>query len=342
MSEKKTRSRSEIVRQRRRAQTQKKSRSPMNIFRKKPKSSYRELPPIIARGVVNDFGIARHKKTQKKRFHAVSSLPRIPGLPRSKNRVQIFPRVQIRFGWRLMSFFLVLLFGTGLYLFWSMPEFWVTGARITGNQRIPGDEINSVLALDGYPVFSVNPELIMDRVLQSYPDLASVEVTITMPNNVTVNVTEREPIILWHQDESYTWVDETGTAFRPRGEAQGLIVIQAFGDPAAMLTQADDPFSPQPFISVDTVNAIKMLAASIPTNTAIMYDPSTGLSWKDGRGWQVVFGSSVKDADKKIRVYQAMVEWLSQRGIRPSLINIAYPNVPYYRIEQVELQVDEN
>ena len=43
----------------------------------------------------------------------------------------------------------------------------------------------------------------------------------------------------------------------------------------------------------------------------------------------------------KARVYQAMVDWLTQQGIRPTLINVAYPDAPFYRVEQVDLQVEE-
>jgi hypothetical protein len=44
--------------------------------------------------------------------------------------------------------------------------------------------------------------------------------------------------------------------------------------------------------------------------------------------------------EAKILVYQAMVDWLSQRGIRPILINVAYPDAPFYRVEQVEIEVE--
>jgi hypothetical protein len=55
----------------------------------------------------------------------------------------------------------------------------------------------------------------------------------------------------------------------------------------------------------------------------------------------VVFGTSGDDVEAKALVYQAMVDWLSQRGIRPILISVAYPNAPFYRVEQVEVQVEE-
>jgi len=323
MSEKKTFSRSEVVRQRRRVQTQHQPRPQKKKSRAKSKSGYRELPPITSRGVVNDFAIERRKKAGKRRFNAVLSLPR------STARALSLPRVKIRVGWRLLSFFLVLLLGTGLYLFWTMPEFRVSAAQITGNQRISTDEINVALELNGYPIFLLTPAQIRERALRAYPELASVEVTISLPNIVTVNVTERQPVILWQQAGGYTWVDETGTAFQPRGEAQGLVVVQALGEPPVMSALEDDPLAPPPFIPDETVKALIALAPHVPPGTPILYHPVTGLSWADGRGWQAVFGTSDDDVEAKVLVYQAMIDWLSQRGIRPILINVAYPNAPF-------------
>jgi hypothetical protein len=325
MSERKTLSRSESVRQKRRAGAQK--------SRAKSKSGYRELPPITARGVVNDFAIERRKKAQKRRFNAVISLPRLPGLSRPVGRTLSFPRVQS--DWRLLSFILLLLFGTGLYLFWTLPEFRVNNAQIVGNQRIPAEEINAALELSGQPVFLQTPGKLRERALLAYPELASVTVTVDFPNIVTVNVTERQPVLQWQQDGGFTWIDETGTAFRPRGEAQGLIVVQALGAPPAITVLEEDPLVPPPFISEKTVKGIIALAPFIPAGTPILYDPVNGLSWTDSRGWQTILGAGGEGMEVKVRVYQAMVDWLTQRDIQPILINVAYPDAPFYRVEQI-------
>ena len=343
MSEKRPVSRSEVVRRRRQEaiRQQPKPRKP-RTFVKKPKAvgGNRELPPITARGVVNDFAIERRKQAGKRRFNAAISLPRTPGLPHPQGRALSLPRIQIRVGWRLLSFFLVLLFGAGLYLFWSLPEFRVTTAQINGNQRIPTDEINGVLGLNGYPVFLLPPDQIRMRALQSFPELASVEVSISLPNIVAVEVTERQPVILWQQAGSFTWIDKTGAAFRPRGEAQGLIIVQALGAPPVVGITEDNPLTPAPFIPEETVQALTALAPHVPPGTPILYHPVTGFSWTDGRGWQAVFGTSGDDVVTKALVYQTMVDWLAGRGIRPILINVAYPSAPFYHAEQVEVETE--
>ena len=343
MSEKKILSSSEVVRQRRMEQIRQQQEQPTTFQRQQrlprsqrkrseAKSGYRELPPITARGVVNDFAIERRKKAGKRRFNAMLSLSRPAA------RTLSLPHLQIHAGWRLLSFFLALLFGIGLYLFWSMPQFRVSAAQVTGNQRIPADEISSSLGLSGYPVFLLTPASVREEALRAYPELASVEVTISLPNLVTVNVTERQPLIQWQQGGVYTWIDESGVAFRPRGEAPGLIIVQALATPPALSTPEDNPLSPPPFSTVEMVEALEALAPYVPPGTPILYDAATGLSWNDGRGWQAFFGFGGEDVAMKALVYQAMVDWLMQRGIRPVLINVAYPDAPFYRLEQVETE----
>ncbi len=78
MSEKRPISRSETVRRRRQEgdRQQPEPRRSRTVARKpKAKSGYRELPPITARGVVNDFAIERRKQAGKRRFNAAISLP---------------------------------------------------------------------------------------------------------------------------------------------------------------------------------------------------------------------------------------------------------------------------
>jgi len=300
-------------------------------------SKNRSLPPLTARGVVNDFEFERRKNYNQHRFNAVLSLPRPTLLAQDK------PLLRLRFGWRFLSFLLLVLFGTALYLLWSLPQFHVNAARVTGNQHIPADEINAVLGLNGSPVIFLAPDQIEAVLYGAFPELISVEATVRLPNTLTVNITERQPIIKWRQDGNYTWIDETGVAIRPRGDLPGLITVEALSAPPNLVAPENPPqgqtTAPTPYISLETVKAIQILSTYIPEGTVILYDSLAGLSWNDGRGWQAVFGNSVEDMALKVRVYQTLVDWLIQRNIQPSLINVAYPNAPFYRLDHAGSEV---
>ena len=113
----------------------------------------------------------------------------------------------------------------------------------------------------------------------------------------------------------------------------GLISVVAESAPLAGGNLAD-PLNPAPFISTDMVQAVKGLAGHVPPGMSILYEPRMGFGWHDPRGWRVYFGMKASDVELKVRVYESMVNQLTQRGIRPALINVMYPTAPYYRMSQ--------
>jgi hypothetical protein len=141
-------------------------------------------------------------------------------------------------------------------------------------------------------------------------------------------------VIRWEQGSSFTWVSEDGVAFRPRGESPGLISVLALSAPPTEGNFSPDPLTPAPFISSAMVQAIHGLAGHVPPGAVILYDASFGFGWNDPHGWKVYFGTSASDVELKMRVYESLVNSLSERGIRPALINVTYPTAPYYRMSE--------
>ena len=140
MSENRPVSRSEQVRQRRRAQIQHQPRPPKKTALAGNRS--RENPPIFLRGVVNEAAYERFQKANKLRFNTSYDLPFA-----NSHSWDLF-RSRSGFGWRFLSVFIVLLLCAAMYLIWTLPEFRVTSPQITGNQRISVDEIQSMLGLN--------------------------------------------------------------------------------------------------------------------------------------------------------------------------------------------------
>lgn len=261
----------------------------------------------------------------KRRFQIALHMPRV------NLRAIHIPRPRV--GWRLLSFLLVALCGAAIYLAFNRPELRVTEAQVTGNQILTPAEINSVIGVSGQPIFALIPSDLETRLRLNYPELASVHVSASLPNILTVHVVERKPVIRWEQGGGYTWVAEDGVAFRPRGEMIGLISVVAESAPP-VIGSGTDPLSPTPFISIEMVQALQGLGWHVPPGEVILYNAAFGFGWNDPRGWRVYFGSSARDMALKMRVYEAMVNSLIQRGIRPALINVTYPTAPYYRMTQ--------
>ncbi|MEW6029037.1 MAG: FtsQ-type POTRA domain-containing protein [Chloroflexota bacterium] len=289
----------------------------------------RPLPPVTTRNAGADAVVPLARKPKPKttrRYEAALAAPRTrlhaPALP------------EIRFGWRWVSFFLVLLLGTALYLAWTLPMFRVNGLQMKDNLYMSADELNAALGLNNRPIFTVIPSEAEAILRMNFPELKTVAVQVSLPNVVTVTVTERLPLIRWEQGGSYTWVDDEGVAFRPRGEVQGLISVTALGAPPPGQRSAQDALAPIPFLSADIVQSARALAPFVPPGSTLMYDPKYGLGWSDPRGWQIYFGTKAADVNMKITVYLALADSLTQRGIAPVFIDMRYPNAPYYRLGQ--------
>lgn len=297
--------------------------------RRLPTPAGRSVPPVLARGAM--VSMPRRPAAQlnpRRRFHSTLALPAAP--PRTL--ALSVPRVHI--GWRWLSLCLSLALGYALYLAWTSPTFQVSTVAISGNQRLSPDEINTVLGLQGKAIFLLDPSELEVRLRLNYPELKAVSVHLSLPNRVAVTVSERTPRIVWQQDGGYTWIDESGVAFRPRGEAPDLVRVVALTAPAPGLPSEDDPLSPRPYLSAELIKAIQILAPHVPPGSTLIYDGHYGLGWLDSRGWQVFFGSDARDLALKLQVYRALADSLTQRGLYPVLINVQYVNAPYYRMSQ--------
>ncbi len=316
MSDKKYMSRAELVRLRR-------EREHAKSMERAAKEATRPL------SVVKPRVKAEAKPKQiKRRFNIALHMPRV------NLRAIHLPKIQRpRFGWRLFSFLLVATFGAAIYFAFTRPELRVTEAQVTGNQILTPAEVNLVMSVAGQPIFLLIPSELESRLRLNYPEVAAVQVDVSLPNLVSVHIVERKPFIRWEQGGAYTWVAEDGVAYRPRGEMIGLISVVAESAPP-VVGGGTDPLSPTPFITSEMVQALKGLAGHVPPGAVILYDSVNGFGWNDPRGWRAYFGATAADVELKMRVYETMVNSLTQRGIRPALINVTYPTAPYYRMNQ--------
>jgi hypothetical protein len=324
MSDKKELTRSEIARQRRAQRVMKElTQTSKRALKPAVTVSSRVAPPDAERA-------ARKRVTNQRRFNIALGMPEIH---LHKPHLSV-PRLHA--SWRFASVFIVLLLGVAVYLLLSLPYFRIPNATVFGNNRLTREEIESVMGVLGQSIFTVQPDEVETRLRMNYPELLSAQVDVYLPNHVYVTVTERQPVILWQQDEGLTWIDATGVAFRPRGLVAGLVPIKGLVTPPPGSAPLDDPFSPPPYMQKELVDAILILAPNVPADTTMVFDRTFGLGWTDNRGWKSFFGTSAKDMPLKVRVYQSLVDSLVKRGVTPTFISVMYPDAPFYRAVEVE------
>lgn len=242
---------------------------------------------------------------------------------------------RVTFGPRWFSLLLVIACVTMMYFYVTEPLFLAQEAVIHGNQRVPAQDINSILGIANQPAAFLNPAQIEYNIRASFPEIYGAYVQIELPAKVTITVAERQPVAAWMQDGQVVWVDAHGYAFPPRGEAEGLVTVTATGSPPTPEGLAQSPtIGARPFLRPELSTAIATLAPQVPEGATLIYDPQYGLGWADPRGWRAYFGKNNHDMTTKLLVYQSLVETLAARGVQPTIISVEYPNSPFYRLSK--------
>jgi cell division septal protein FtsQ len=290
----------------------------------------RSVPPVLIRGADLE-GISwqtkpRGKSKPKRRYDVALSMPgvemRLPSLP------------QVAFGWRMMSFLIVVALSAFLYHLWSSPQYHVQATQIKGLQRISTQDVNAVLNVNGESIFSVSAGELRKRLKQAFPEFSSVDVSVSLPGEVAVQVEERQPILVWRQEGRTTLVDANGVSFPMRDQNTPLppVTVDAHGSPPVQDVELNDNAMEQ-FMPVEMVSAILSMSAQAPKNTPIMFDPQRGLGWKDTQGWEVYFGD-MSNMDMKLRLYKSILSKLDDEDVMPALISVEHVHLPYYRLER--------
>jgi cell division protein FtsQ len=340
MSEKKPLTRAEQVRLRRAQQNEKE-------VRKTSVQATKPMVKVTSRTPTVPLSSVQNTKNERRYNIALGSPEFHLNQPKINLPKFSMPRMpQFRANWRMGALILAFVLITVLILAFQLPYFYVPSASVFGNTRIPAEEVNGIIGVSGQNIFTLKPDELERRLRLNYPEITSAQVDVYLPNVVYVTVVERQPVLLWQQGSEYTWVDASGVAFRPRGEAAGLLVVNAVDAPPAGVNTTNDPYSPPPFIQKELVDAATALAPLVPADSTLSYSTADGFNFKDPQGWTAAFGTSSNDMALKIRVYQALVASLNQRGKTPIFISVIHPDGPYYRMTQTtdttEIEDEEN
>ena len=292
-------------------------------------------PPVMVRGSMAGIPLRARKASKSQPRRRYDLTLNVPG---AEMRLPSLPMVHI--GPRVLSGAMVVALALLLYFIWNSPTFLVGAPEIQGLQRLSSNDVNMVMDIVGQPVFLLNSRDLEERLSQAFPEFSSVSVDIGFPNDVYIDIEERQPILTWKQDGRTMLVDANGVAFPQRDMLvdDPTLEIDA-SSPPPIVANADElslqdgvPIGEQ-FLPVEMVSAIISMSALAPEGTPLIYDSEHGLGWKDSQGWDVYLGD-IRDIDMKLRVYQSLVKLLTKEKVNPVLISVEYVHTPYYRLAQ--------
>ncbi|MCU0464217.1 MAG: FtsQ-type POTRA domain-containing protein [Anaerolineae bacterium] len=223
--------------------------------------------------------------------------------------------------WRFISGLMLASLSLMLFLMMTADIFIVRGIALSGAGYLDAVTVYTYSGVAGKHVLDIDAEEVR-RGLLEIPTIAEAEVILGWPPDlVRIRIVERQPAVLWNQNDVEAWVDIHGRVLTaPLQERPDLITI--------VTRDIEGVISLNDRIPQDVIDGARQLVQLVPDERRLRYDPLLGLGFRDNGGWQAWFGSGL-DMPVKIMVYRRVVEELAGRGVTPSVINVADPDQPY-------------
>ncbi len=297
----------------------------------------RSTPPVVSRRSNTYHGTPTLQRA-KSRTRRSFSLSMESG---AELVLPSLPNIQI--GWRAVSGGIAALCLVIILFMTNSAMFRVTSAELVGISRVSVADITAVAGLNNTPIYSVDPAVVAAQVAQSYPFLTNVKVNIGLPASVAISAQERLPVLAWEYNGPIVWIDSEGFIFEPGGETSGMPIVHSDNlPPYTEIKQpsgeksliADSPLAPTVRqMDPALLKAALQLAAFVPSGSDLAYSPTEGFGWYDPGGWNVYIGTDLSNLQLKLLVYQAINQALADKGITPTMISVAQPDAPFYRVE---------
>ncbi len=206
-------------------------------------------------------------------------------------------------------------------------KFFVYDAQIVGGRHTGAEAIYQAAGVHERNIFWVDPQQVAEDIMQ-LPGVKSVRVHCELPARVTIEVEEREPVVMWRAtaQQQDLWLDKEGRVLPYHGDANSpeMVFVVDYGE---RNLQVGDSVEPE-----GTVQSTLQLDAALPGVKIFFYQPDRGLSFThrvNGGEWPVYVGTA-DDLARKIQVLQALTEYLQDQGIYPRYVDVRWADHPVY------------
>ena len=212
----------------------------------------------------------------------------------------------------------------GLAIWSGMDDrFYINTVKITGNERVPANEIASASGILGLQVFWFNAKEVEAHLPVALPSIKSAHAGCQLLGACTLAVQERQPVIAWQFGNAVTWIDADSVTFAARvitNTADAPITVEATQGPALFPgNQAD----------MKIVQAALTVAQEMPEIRRYRYSATHGLEFDDARGFAVYLGLG-PDMAERVSLWKALSADLDARKVQPKFVDVRYPAAPFY------------
>ncbi len=263
----------------------------------------------------------RKKKKKKRRrsqmrlgksYEQVVAQEELPVRPVSRPRITIGPRV-------LSLFLAIALVCLIAYLFIS-DAFYVYEAVVRGSSLVSAEEIYQGSEVKGYSIFFIDPQQV-EEAIGNLPDIRQAKVQVRLPDQMIVEVRERQAQVIWETGQERYGVDEEGSVLPLRGE-----------EPPILIRDLDaTPRQPGEHIDLEILTAAQIYNNLLPEVRDFDYSGRHGLSLVNEHGWRIYLGSG-ESAAAKIALMKTLVQRLVAQGTIIEFIDLRFQGSPYYHV----------
>ncbi len=302
--------------------------------RSRPQSYVSEARPIVARTYAQTglrASSGRMRAVQRSQQAEVSPIPTRSG------------KKELRKGliWRILSFFaIVVVIFLAVDFTFTSNAFRIEQVNVVGTHNAV--LINNIqrMGMQGQNIFLVNVGGLVGKV-DAYPVVSSTVISKNWPNQLTVTVTERVPVLLWQTQRGAYSVDSQGVVIAPSSATVGtehlLTVVDTRNggkgqvlNPGTRLSQNDIAFA------VNVFNRLPHVAGI--TTFKLRYDVTpSGSSYvvESPDGWLAYLGSAhdSNPLDNKLTELQKIVALAQQQQLPLATIDLRYGLHPVYTLK---------
>lgn len=136
---------------------------------------------------------------------------------RVKKRKSIF---RSRVFW--LSILVLITAGAIFYFLFLYSFFQVNEINISGNNKVRSEELRKIIAKEieqnivFFPtksIFLTKPSKIKEIILNSFPQIAELNLKRKFPRILEIKIAERKPVAIFNANETYFFIDENGIVF---------------------------------------------------------------------------------------------------------------------------------
>ena len=210
----------------------------------------------------------------------------------------------------------------GLWYISTNPRFTVQDIAVNGAQAMSQRAVADLAAVRGQSIWLIDTQQVVER-LQTSAYIEQASASVTLPDRLTIVVSERRPEVRWQSGTTLYLVDVSGRVL----DADNTMPLT---NTLVIEDRSNRPLQPNDHVDADALKLGRLLALRLPAELGLQparigWGLDTGMFVMTAEGRTIIFGKS-ENLDSKL----AILGELLKKGTPFTLLDLR-PNTPFYR-----------